>query len=94
MKSYQSLGYLKNMKFSKKKQLSNRIRNFFIVNFPVRPELAFLSPFVYWEYEIDSFCGVQCIFEWKVYKESIIIWRKITLKVTKSYQISRVHTKR
>ena len=50
MKSDQSLGDLQNMKFSKKKrnssQLSKRIR-IFLVNFPMRPELVFLSTFVY-----------------------------------------------
>ena len=35
----------------------------------MRPELVFLSPFVYKEYEIDSFCGVKCNFEWKIFKK-------------------------
>ena len=56
-------------------------RKFKIVNFPMRQELVFLSPFVYSEYEIDSFCGVKCNLEGKVFKEKIINWRKITLKV-------------
>ena len=63
MKSNQSLGYLKNMKFSKKNSSQIEFEIFFIVNFPVRPELVFLSPFVYWKYEIDSFCRVKCNFE-------------------------------
>ena len=46
MKSDQSLGDLKNMCFLKK-QLSNKIRIFFIVNFPMSPELVILSTFVY-----------------------------------------------
>ena len=33
------------------------------MNFPMRPELFFLSPFVYKELKIDSFCDVKCNFE-------------------------------
>ena len=50
MKSDQSLVDLKILKFSEHN--CYRIEfDFFMVNFPVRPELVFLSPFVYQEYE-------------------------------------------
>ena len=52
MKSEESLGELKkkkqnNMHNFQKKELSNRIRFFLIVNFPMRSELVFLSLFIY-----------------------------------------------
>ena len=34
-----------------------------IVNFPMRPELGFLSPFVCFKHKIDLFCGVKFNFE-------------------------------
>ena len=62
MKSDLSLGDLKtnkNMKKILKKTALKKNSIFSIVNFPIRSELFFLSPFVYYERNIDSFCGVK-----------------------------------
>ena len=45
-----------------KKQLPNKVR-FFIVNFPMRPELVFLSPLVYQKDKFDSVFALKCNFE-------------------------------
>ena len=70
MKSEKSLSDLKKQKnmqnFLKK---SSQIElDFFIINFPMRPELVFLLPFVYQEEKIDLFCDVKCNFEKKIWK--------------------------
>ena len=63
---------------------------FFQVNFRMRPELAFLS--VYWPHKIDHFVAWNVILRKHFYTQALI-WMKISLKVNKIMQISRVHTK-
>ena len=77
MKSERSLGDLIKKLKSFLKKSSNRIGIFMIVNFPMRPELVFLSHFVYWKLIIDSFCGVKCSFE--------LIFLNENLNLKKSY---------
>ena len=40
---------------------------FFIVNFPMRPELFILLPFVYWELQNVSYFGLKCNNNFKKY---------------------------
>ena len=67
MKSDLSLGGLKKQKkgnsFIKIKKSAQIEIDFFIVNFPMSPELVFLSPLVYWEHKIGSFLVVKFNFD-------------------------------
>ena len=79
-------------KFSKKRTLKqNSI--FLIVNFPMSLELVFFIAFSLLGWRNWSTLWHEIKIWNTIFIENILIWRKITLKVKKSCQISRVHTK-
>ena len=57
-----------------------------IINISMRPELAFLSPFVYWPTKTVSFCMFNCNFE-------LIFFQKKNLNLNKNYAKQQNHAK-